>query len=140
MSAPVRTNAAHPVLLFDGVCNLCNGAVRFIIKRDPHAHIRFAALQSDAAKDLLRSINADETQPDSMILIEDGRLHTRSTAALRIAKSLRFPWPMMHALVIVPRPLRDWMYDFIAARRYRWFGRRESCLLPTPELQSRFLT
>ena len=133
------SGAGGSVLLFDGVCNLCNGAVQFIIKRDPHARIRFAALQSDAAKNLLRSINAAESQPDSMILLENGRVHTRSTAALRIAKSLRFPWPIMYVFVIVPRPLRNWMYDFIAARRYRWFGKRETCMLPTPELQSRFL-
>ena len=130
----------HPVLLFDGVCNLCNGAVTFIIRRDPNARFRFAALQSAAATSLLKSSGVEAGgMPDSMVLVEDGRVYTRSSAALRIAKHLRFPWPLLRIFWIIPRPLRNWMYDFVARRRYRWFGKRDACMLPTPELQARFL-
>lgn len=127
------------VVLFDGVCNLCNGMVRFIIKRDPHARFQFAALQSEVAMSLLRSIGAEEPQPDSVILVEGECMHARSTATLRIVRSLRFPWPLLYVLVILPRPLRDWMYDFVARNRHRWFGKRETCMMPTPDLESRFL-
>jgi predicted DCC family thiol-disulfide oxidoreductase YuxK len=140
MSAGPSSTPDGPILLFDGVCNLCNGAVQFIIRRDPCGRFRFAALQSDAAKALLQSAGAGAGGlPDSMVLIEDGRLYTRSSAALRVARHLRFPWPLVRVFWIVPRPLRNWMYDFVARHRYRWFGRRDQCMLPTPELQARFL-
>ena len=140
MSAGPSSTHDGPILLFDGVCNLCNGAVQFVIRRDPRGRFRFAALQSDAAKSLLQSAGADVGGlPDSMVLIEDGRPYTRSSAALRVAKHLRFPWPLMRVFWLVPLPLRNWMYDFVARHRYRWFGRRDECMLPTPELQARFL-
>jgi len=127
------------VVLFDGVCNLCNGTVQFIIARDPGAKFRFAALESEAAQRVLRECGVSGSLPDSVALIEQGQLYTRSTAALRIARRLRFPWPLIFALVIVPRPLRDRVYDWIARHRYRWFGKRDACMLPTPELRTRFL-
>ena len=133
----------QPVVLFDGVCNLCNGSVLFIIKRDRPARFRFAALQSEAAAAALKTIDPSLNVgglPDSMVLIEDGRLFTRSTAALRVARGLRFPWPLMYGFIIVPPFLRNWMYDIIARHRYRWFGRRETCMIPTPELAARFLS
>ena len=113
------------VVLFDGVCNLCNGLVQFIIRRDPHARFQFAAMTSFAA--------------DTIVLVEDGRRYERSAAVLRIARRLRAPWPVLFALIVVPRPVRDWAYDFVARRRYRWFGRRETCMVPTPELRARFV-
>ena len=125
-------------ILFDGVCNLCNGFVRFVIARDRSAHFRFGALSSPAAQELLRAAGV-HTPPDSIVLLEDGRVHFRSDAALRVARRLPFPWPLAFALTIVPRVVRDGVYDFIAARRYRWFGRREVCMVPTPELRRRFL-
>jgi predicted DCC family thiol-disulfide oxidoreductase YuxK len=125
------------VLLFDGVCTLCNGFVRFVIERDPPGRFQFAPLQSEAASRLLGA--APQPLPDSLVLVEDGRLFTRSTAALRVARGLRFPWPLAYVFVAVPRPLRDWVYDAVARNRYRWFGRRDVCMVPTPELQSRFL-
>jgi predicted DCC family thiol-disulfide oxidoreductase YuxK len=136
--APERNS---PVVIFDGVCNLCNAAVRFIIARDPHTVFRFAARQSGAAGRLLELSRSGggATPPDSVILIENARAYVQSTAALRIARRLRFPWPLVYGLIIVPRPLRDWAYDFIARRRYRWFGKRETCQLPTPDEQKRFL-
>jgi predicted DCC family thiol-disulfide oxidoreductase YuxK len=131
----------HPVLLFDGVCNLCNAAVRFIVRRDPRGRFRFASLQSDVAVRLLRIHGVMiENMPDSMVLIDEHRIFTRSAAALRIVRRLQLPWRVLYALIIIPRPLRDWAYDFIARRRYRWFGRRDQCMMPSPEIQSRFLT
>ncbi len=125
-----------PVVLFDGVCNLCNAAVVFIIKRDPSGRFRFAPLQSDAAAALLRDAG---DLPDSIVVAEAGRVLTRSGAVLRIARGLRWPWPLAAALVVIPRPLRDWVYARVARRRYRWFGRRDTCMVPTPELRGRFL-
>lgn len=138
-----------PVLLFDGVCNLCNAGVLFIIKRDPRGRMRFAPLQSEAARRLLEEAGAEPlpeaavADADSMIVIEgppgDRRMYDRSAAALRIARALRWPWPLLGAFWIVPRPVRDWLYRLIARNRYRWFGRRDTCMMPTPELQARFL-
>src|ERR1017187_9056949 len=123
------------VVLFDGVCNLCNRSVQFIIARDPAAYFRFAALGSEAAQRLLGESVLRGPLPDSVALIERGRVYTRSAAALRIARRLRFPWPLVCALIVVPRPLRDQVYDLIARNRYRWFGKRDACMMPTPELR-----
>ncbi len=127
------------VVLFDGVCNLCNASVQFIIARDPGARFRFAALDSDAARGLLSECGISGALPDSVALIERCIVYTQSSAALRIARRLRFPWPLMYALIVVPRPLRDAIYDLIAQNRYGWFGKRDACMVPTPELRSRFL-
>ena len=127
------------LVLFDGVCNLCNGVVRFIIPRDPHGRFRFAALQSAAARRVIEEHGAPDPLPDAIVLVEDGRLYTRSTAALRIARRLTFPWPLAALFLAVPRPLRDRVYALVASRRYRWFGRRETCMVPTPELRARFI-
>ena len=110
-----------PVILFDGVCNLCNNSVQFIIKRDPMGRFRFAALQSAAAESLLKSTGAGPL-PDSIVLVRDGRVYTQSGAVLRIARELRGLWPLAYAFIIVPRPLRDWAYRLVARNRYRWFG------------------
>ena len=126
------------MVLFDGVCTLCNGFVRFVIERDPAGRFQFAPLQSDAAGRLLGK--APQPLSDSLVLVEDGRLFTRSTAALRVACGLRFPWPLAYVFVAVPRPVRDWVYDAVARNRYRWFGRRDVCMVLTPELRSRFLS
>jgi predicted DCC family thiol-disulfide oxidoreductase YuxK len=127
------------LILFDGVCNLCNATVRFIIARDPRARFRFAPLQSDAACERLARAGGVPAGQASVVLIENGRLYTRSAAALRIARALRFPWPMLYGLIVIPRPIRDRAYEFVARRRYRWFGRSQACVLPTPELRDRFL-
>lgn len=127
------------VALFDGVCNLCNGSVQFIIARDPKARFRYATLDSEAARRMLGESGVSGPLPDSVALIEKGIVYTRSSAALRIAKGLRFPWPLLFALIVVPRLIRDAAYDVIARHRYAWFGKRDSCMMPTPELRSRFL-
>ncbi len=123
------------VVLFDGVCNLCNGIVRFIVARDPAGHFHFASLQSDAARRLLK----DSPPVETIILIEEGKPYLKSAAVLRIARGLRFPWPLLYAFIVIPRALRDLVYDWVARHRYRWFGRQETCLLPSPQLRNRFL-
>ena len=127
------------MIVFDGVCNLCNGFVQFVIARDPARRFQFAALQSASARRVLERHNAPDPLPDSIALVEEGRVFTRSTAALRIARRLTFPWPLTTVLFAVPRPLRDWMYGVVARYRYRWFGRRSHCMVPTAALRSRFL-
>lgn len=134
MNAPLT---AHPVVLFDGVCNLCNASVTFIIDRDPGAVFRFAPLQSDVGQALVLGCGLEGE--DSIVLVEDGRCYVRSEAALRIARRLDGAWRFLGALRFVPRPLRDPVYQAVARNRYRWFGRQEACRLPTPDLRARFL-
>jgi predicted DCC family thiol-disulfide oxidoreductase YuxK len=131
---------AGGVVLFDGVCNLCNHSVQFIVAHDPGLYFRFAALESPAAQRELSGCGFSGSLPDSVVLIEGGRVFTRSSAALRIARRLRFPWPALYVLMVAPASLRDFLYDWVARNRYRWFGRRDECLLPTPELRARFLS
>ncbi|WP_432680859.1 thiol-disulfide oxidoreductase DCC family protein [Bacillus velezensis] len=128
------------VLLFDGVCNLCSGAVQFIIKRDPAGKISFASLQSDTARELLASEGLPTEQFDSMIFIENGRIYKKSAAVLKVSRHLRGAWRLSAIFFAVPRPLRDRAYSFIAQRRYKWFGKREACMLPSPEIKNRFLS
>jgi predicted DCC family thiol-disulfide oxidoreductase YuxK len=136
MNDAPTTIRGQGIILFDGVCNLCNGAVTFIIDRDRDAYFTFAPLQSDTARELL---GEEAERLESIVLVEDGKHYTESTAALRIARRLRGPWPLLYGFIIVPRGLRDRVYRFIAANRYRWFGKTDSCRLPTPELRKRFL-
>lgn len=130
---------ASPIVLFDGVCNLCSGSVQFLLKRDPEGRFRFAPLQSDAGRSLLAEHGLAVDSLSSVVLIEGGRVWQESAAALRIARHLRGPWKLLRIFVIVPRPLRDLVYRWIARNRYRWFGKAETCWLPTPELEERFL-
>ncbi len=130
----------HPILLFDGVCNLCEGAVRFAITRDPAARLRFAPLQSELGRALLLQHGYDPAAIDAVVLVDAAGAHDRSTAALRLAGHLRAPWSWLGPpLLLLPKRLRDGVYDFVARHRYRWFGRRDACLVPTPELRARFL-
>lgn len=130
------------IVLFDGVCNLCSASVQFMIARDPKARLKFAAIQSEAGKRILEEhgMKPPEGDPDSILLVDGDRVFEQSSAALRIAKQLSFPWFLAWAWIIVPRFLRDPVYRFIAKRRYAWFGKKESCLVPTPELRARFLS
>lgn len=132
-------NTPPPLILFDGVCNLCAWAVRFIIERDPRGVFRFASLQSELGRKLLAEHGIDPSQTDSFILIENGVAYVESTAALRVARHLSGLWPICHFAILLPRLVRDPVYRFIARNRYRWFGKQESCMIPTPELKSRFL-
>jgi predicted DCC family thiol-disulfide oxidoreductase YuxK len=125
--------------MFDGVCNLCNGAVRFIAANDPAGRFAFLPLQSPRARALLGERADDPREPDSVVLFSNGRRFERSDAALHIALGLRAPWPLAFALILVPRALRDGAYRWIARNRYRWFGRKDACPLPPPGLRERFL-
>lgn len=144
-----------PVVLFDGVCNLCNGSVQWIIRRDRRGRFRFAALQSEAGRSLLRRAAeaaaggdgpegralrlAAAPEPETIVLIADGRVMTHSGAVLGIARRMGLPWSLCAAGLVIPRPLRDAIYRGVARRRYRWFGRTEACMVPTPALRARFL-
>jgi predicted DCC family thiol-disulfide oxidoreductase YuxK len=131
----------RPVIVFDGVCNLCNASVDFVLKRDRREQFLFASNQSEAGRELLqgRGVAPPDDAPSVYLVEEDGRVSTRSTAALRIARRLRFPWWMAYAFIVAPRPLRDAVYDFIARNRYRWFGKSDTCRLPTAQERARFL-
>jgi predicted DCC family thiol-disulfide oxidoreductase YuxK len=140
-----------PVVLFDGTCNFCDGAVHFMVDHERGSTLKFAALQSDAGSALLdRSTTPEEAKllragvsgegdPDSVVLIENGRLYSHSTAALRIARYMRWPYSWLQLGWLVPRFLRDAVYRWFARHRYRWFGKTEACRVPTPELRARFL-
>jgi len=129
----------HPILLFDGVCNLCNSSVQFIVKRDKDATFRFASLQSEEAQELLDAFDDKPGDLSSVILVEDSKLYARSTAALRIARRLGDAWPLLYGFIIIPQPIRDGVYNWIARNRYRWFGKKDQCMIPSPDLKSRFL-
>jgi predicted DCC family thiol-disulfide oxidoreductase YuxK len=131
--------ANEAIVLFDGICNLCNGSVRFIAANDPAERFRFASLQSPQAAAALAPFGRDAASFESVVLIDGGRLYERSDAALRIAAELRPPFGIARAFLALPPAVRDAAYAWIANNRYRVFGRRESCALPTPELASRFL-
>ncbi len=138
------STSATATILFDGVCNLCNGFVQFVIRHDPKGRFRFVALQSQTARALLAAYGQPPTaaqlaNPDSVILLEGGRLYAHSAAVLRIARLLGGRWRLAALGGLLPAPWRDGLYRFVARHRYRLFGRQESCLLPTPELRERFI-
>ncbi len=138
-SSPLADPGAHPIVLFDGVCNLCHGVVRFVLDRDRDARFRFAPLQSEVGRALLRGAGLDPDALDNVVLIDGVGAHLRSDASLRIARLLGAPWSWARLLVAIPRPLRDAVYDFVARNRYRWFGKKDACPLPRPEWRDRFL-
>lgn len=128
------------IILFDGVCNLCNGAIQFIIKHDRADIFRYAALQNEIGKQLVSERNIDTSKVDSIVLIDPGvAYYTKSTAALEIGKRLKGYRTLSSLLLWIPRPIRDIVYDFIARNRYKWYGKKEECMVPTPELRAKFL-
>jgi predicted DCC family thiol-disulfide oxidoreductase YuxK len=127
------------LVLFDGHCNLCTGSVNWVIDHDPAGRFVFASLQSDVGRATLARFGMDPGRTDSVVLVEGDRAYSRSAAALRIARRLAPPWPLLAFLAVIPTPVRDWVYDWIASHRYRWFGRSETCRMPTRELQARFV-
>ena len=128
-----------PVLLFDGVCNLCNGVVQFVIKRDPEGRFKFSSLQSNTGQELLEKFNLPTTDFESFVLIEGDRYYKKSTAALRLFKKLGGGWQLLYAFMIIPAPIRDFFYSLVANNRYKVFGRADQCWIPTPDLRARFL-
>jgi predicted DCC family thiol-disulfide oxidoreductase YuxK len=127
------------IVLYDGECGLCDKAVQFIIPRDPEGRFRFAAQQSEVGARLLAEHGYSDPAMRTIVLLEEGRLYTRSAAALRIARRLSGAWPVLYGFIVVPQVLRDAVYGFIARNRYRWFGRADACRLPKPGEQGRFL-
>jgi predicted DCC family thiol-disulfide oxidoreductase YuxK len=127
------------LILFDGVCNLCNGAVQFVLRHDKNKLFSFAALQSETGKTLLLKYSLPKNDLSSFLLIENNKLYARSTAAIRVAKKLNGLWPVLYICIIIPPFIRDGVYNFIARNRYKWFGKKEECMIPTPELKARFL-
>ena len=143
MNANATASAPEgPVVLFDGVCNLCNGSVQFILDHDRTKQLRFASLQSDGGRALLASygVRVPEGDPDTILVIESVRVYACSSAVLRIVRHMTFPFWLARAFVIVPRPVRDFFYRVVARNRYRWFGRTNECRIPTPELRARLVT
>lgn len=136
---PSRTPAGeHPVILFDGECNLCNASVDLVMRNDSDGVFRFASLQSDAAERILKPHGRDPDLLGSIILVDDG-VHRESAAVLRIARHMDGAWPLLYAFVVVPRFIRDPVYRWIARNRYRWFGKRDTCRTPTPQERERFI-
>ena len=128
------------IVLFDGFCNLCNHSVQFIIKHDAKKQLKFASLQSDIAKGLLKKHGIEEPDLNSIVFIDEKRLYTKSTAALKIAKYLDKGWFLLPLLMIIPQFIRDVVYRFIAKYRYKWFGKQDSCMIPSEEQKELFLT
>lgn len=130
---------AHPIVLFDGVCNFCNAVVNFLIQQDKKKVLRFAAMQSETGKELLLKYNFPPDYLKSFVLIKDGKAYTKSTAALKLFDHLPWYWKWIQTFWVVPKPLRDGVYEFISEQRYKWFGKKDQCMLPTPDVRGRFL-
>lgn len=130
----------QPVILFDGVCNFCNSAVNFVIKRNAKANTMFTPMQSAAGQKLLAQYNLPGDDMKSFIFIENDTVYKQSTGALKVCRHLRGLWPLCYGFIIVPRFIRDGIYNWIAKNRYKWFGKKDSCMIPTPEVKARFLT
>ncbi len=128
------------IILFDGVCNFCNAWVNFVISRDSSKRFKFAPLQSDTGQKLLQEHRIDRAETDSVVLVEDGRAYTHSSAILRIAQGLGGVYRAASVFNLIPKPLRDFVYKIIARNRYRFFGKKEVCMMPTPDVRERFLS
>ncbi len=133
------SNIQEPVILFDGVCNLCSTSVQFIIKHDPKRTFRFASLQSEFGQKVLQQFGLPADELNSFILLEEGKIYTKSTGALLVTKKLSSLWPALYGFIIVPPFIRNAVYSWVANNRYKWFGKKEACWLPTPELRKLFL-
>ncbi len=129
----------NPLILFDGICNFCNYWVNFAIKRDHKKKLRFTTLQGETAKQLLPQYHINPTSLSSVILIDKGKAYTQSSAALRMYRYLDGGWKLFYGLMIIPKFIRDFFYNIIARNRYKWFGKKDVCMVPTPELRERFL-
>ena len=128
------------LVLFDGVCNLCDASVQYIIKHDKNDIFLFTALQSDVGQQIIKEFNIDTNKIDSIILYSNEHgISYKSTAALKIASKLGFPRNLLSVFLIIPTIIRNWVYDYIAKNRYKWYGKKEECMIPTPDLKSKFL-
>ena len=127
------------IVLFDGICNLCNGLVLFIIRRDPKGRFKFASLQSESGQERLKQFGLPVIKFESLVLIKSDRYYLKSTGVLKMLRELGGAWKLFYVFIIVPRFIRDFIYDLIAKSRYKIFGKRDECMIPTPELEGRFL-
>lgn len=135
-----KESEQHKIILFDGICNLCNGSVIFVLKREKKPIFKFASIQSEAGRELLEWCGLPSGYSQAVVLIDNGKIYLGSTAALKIGQELIFPWDIMaYAGFIVPKFIRDWIYSQIAQHRYQWFGKRDICMIPTENLKVRFL-
>jgi predicted DCC family thiol-disulfide oxidoreductase YuxK len=139
MEEPATKTPQNGVILFDGVCNFCNSSINFVMDRDPSGFFKFGALQSEEGIALLKKAGYQSEYLDSVLLLQDGHVYRDSEAALRITRKMTGLWPLMFGFIIVPRVIRDAVYNWIARNRYRWFGKMDSCRMPTPEIRSRFI-
>lgn len=128
------------ILLFDGVCNLCDSAIQFVIKHDKKDVFRFVPLQSELGRNIIKHLGIDTSKVDSMLLYEPGvAYYYKAQAAIRISRYLGGIYGMMGIFSVLPRGFLDWVYDYVAQNRYKWYGKKESCMIPTPELKAKFL-
>jgi predicted DCC family thiol-disulfide oxidoreductase YuxK len=132
-------NTDKKIVLFDGVCNLCSNSVQFILKRDKKNQFLFGSLQGTAGQEYLKKFNLPADAFNSFMLVEGDTLYSRSSGALRMLKHLGGGWSLLYAFIIVPKFIRDAVYNFIAKNRYKWFGKKEECWIPTPDLKAKFL-
>ncbi len=128
-----------PLILFDGVCNLCNSSVQFIIKNDPEGYFKFASLQSETGQRILEQFNMKKDNFDTFILYENGQIYTKSTGVLRVLKNLKNYYRFFYIFIVIPSFIRDLLYTFVSSYRYRLFGKKDACMIPTPELKARFM-
>lgn len=136
----MKKNIPHqPLLLFDGVCNLCNNSINYIIKKDTKNVFKFASLQSDVAKKILLQFDSTNFDLSSIVLVDHDKLYFKSTAILKAGKHLGGIYKICYFFIVIPRPIRDLIYDYIAKNRYKWYGKKESCMIPTPELKEKFI-
>ncbi len=136
----ITTEPHHNIIIFDGICNFCNSSVNFIIERDHKNSFKFAPMQSEIGQQMLAAHNISSDNIDTFLLVKNNEALIKSDAAIAITKELKRPWNHLIILRTIPRPIRDYFYSLIARNRYQWFGKREHCMIPTPELQDKFLT
>lgn len=129
----------QPVLLFDGVCKFCHAGVQFVIRRDQKNRFVFCPIQSEKGQQLMKQFGQQDSGLSSMILLQNNRVYRKSSAALRIARQLQMPWPLLYGFILVPVFIRDRVYDFIGNRRYQWFGKYDSCWIPDDETRKKFI-
>ena len=130
---------SNSIILFDGVCNFCDASINFVIERDKKGKFKYASLQSEVGEKYLNKFGLNTQSYDSFILVEGDKYYTKSSAALRVTKDMTGLWPMLYAFMVIPKVMRDAVYSLIAKNRYKWFGKKDECMLPSPEVRARFL-
>ena len=127
------------VIFFDGICNPCNSSINFVIDRDPKEYFKFASLQSPIAKEILSAYEVNSIDLESIIFYSNHKVYHRSRAALEIVKRMKGAWPILYIFIIIPKFIRDFFYNLVARNRYKWFGKQDTCRIPTPDIKSRFI-